>query len=331
MSNNRDAVPLVKVTRSGVIECKHRGSIAVVRGSDLIDSVGDPYTFTPMRSTAKPFQVIPLLKNGGIETYNLQLEEIAVMVSSHNGELSQINVVRKILAKAGLDEATLKCGTHPPYFEWLIQQIYSETGCCYVKPIHNNCSGKHAGMLLLSKLLGASLDNYWYLEHPVQQMILIEVANNLEVNPKVLNVGIDGCGVPTYNINLVQLAKVYCKLGLATKSDDPQELAFVREAMKSEPFMVAGSDRLDTDLMLLGNFIAKSGSKGIFCIAIPHEQIGIAIKIESGSDEASECAAVELLRKMNFLADNLSSLEKYWHIPVLTCTQNVIGWYEPIF
>ena len=326
-----EPVPLVEVTRSGVVECRHRGSIAVIEKGKLVDCIGDPHVVTPERSTAKPFQILALLKRGGIEAFRLELDEIAVMVSSHNGEPQHVSTVRRILKKGGIDESKLRCGTHSPFFFWLTEAIFRESGRG-PQPIHNNCSGKHAGMLLLGKLLGVSLDAYWRLEHPIQQAILSEVAQSVEVSPSSLSTGIDGCGVPSFNIRLDQLAGAYCKLALADASDSSDKLGIVQRAMMAHPFMVAGSMRLDTDLMQLKPLIAKAGAQAVYCLAIPAYQMGIAIKIESGSEDASECVAVEILRKLGVLTGkDAEALEKYWHRPVVNCTGTVVGRYRPIF
>jgi len=330
-ATRKDVIPLVEVTRSGVIECTHRGSIAIVENGSLVDSLGDPTVVTPMRSTAKPFQVLALLEAGGIEEFGLTLDEIAVMVSSHNGEPRHVQTVRNLLHKAGLDESSLHCGTHPAYFAWITRDVFRETGSD-VRPVHNNCSGKHAGMLLLGNLLGTSLDSYWELGHPIQQTVLTKVAQVLGKPTEALSVGVDGCGVPTYNVTLTELAKMYCMLTIADPSASSDTLGVVQKAMMAEPFMVAGSDRLDTDLMKLGSFIGKVGSQGIYCIGVCPAKIAIAIKIESGSEEAGECAAVEILRKLGFLTtDALSSLEKYWQRPVETLTGRIVGQYRAIF
>ena len=326
-----ELVPLVEVTRSGVVESRHRGSIAIVEEGNLVDWIGNPYVVTPERSTAKPFQILALLKRGGIEAFGLELDEIAVMVSSHNGEPRHVNTIRRILEKGGMDESKLRCGTHPPFFFWLTEAIFRENARG-PQPIHNNCSGKHAGMLLLGKLLDVSLDEYWRIEHPIQQAILSEVAQSVGVNPSSLSTGIDGCGVPTYNIRLEQLAGAYCKLSLADASSRSDKLGIVQRAMMAHPFMVAGSMRLDTDLMQLKPLIAKAGAQAVYALAIPEYHMGIAIKVESGSEDASECVAVEILRKLGVLTGkDAEALQEYWHRPVVNCTGEVVGQYRPIF
>lgn len=328
-TRSSEPVPLVDVIRSGTVECRHRGSVAVCENGRLVETLGNAATVTPMRSTAKPFQILGLIDQGGRERFNLSYTDMAVMVSSHNGEPQHVDAVRNILSKAGFDESALACGIHSAYFPWITDLIYRETGHG-VRPIHNNCSGKHAGMLLFCRLLDVPTHGYWRLEHDVQQKILSNVAGAVGIAPTSLSIGVDGCGVPTYNVTLEQLATAYCKLALA--SSEESALGVVYQSMSQAPFMVAGTDRLDTDLMKSESLVAKVGSDGIFCIALPSRQLGIAIKMESGSEEAAGCVTVELLRQFGCLsADSINVLDKYLHRPIETCTGQVVGHYETIF
>lgn len=310
-----ECVPLVKLTRGGIIECIHRGSIAVFKRDKLIYCEGNPYLEFPMRSTAKPFMAIPLIKNDGINRYSLSNKEIAVMVSSHNGEQLHRETVEGMLKKIGMTEKDLNCGTHEPYFEWILPKNERK-----MTAIYHNCSGKHAGLLLLCDLLKISKDNYWELNHPAQQIILAELAAYLELRPRAIKIGLDGCGVPTYGITLSKLAEAYAKLLY------DERMSYVKAAIFEEPFMLAGTNRADSDIISKCGYIAKSGSEGIFCLSIPGEDVGIAIKIESGSDEAAESAAISILDKLGYLSEEqLSSLRKYQSIETRTSTNIITG------
>lgn len=186
-------------------------------------------------------------------------------------------------------------------------------------------------MLLLSKLLGYDYDGYWQETHPVQQVILKDISTLMGRDVSTISIGIDGCGVPTYNISLEELAKLYYKIAVSNMSDEDDALGVIANAMISENYMVAGSDRLDTDLMKLGKYVGKVGSQGIFCISIPLENVGIAIKVESGSENAAESVAVEVLNQLGMISgEDLQSLEKYWHRAIFTCTNIQVGNYAPV-
>lgn len=325
---NSSHIPLIQSKRSGITEVTHRGSAVIIQDGCLVRVLGSAQIITPIRSTAKPFQIIPLLKADGQNRFNLSLAEIAVMVSSHNGENEHVNLIRQILFKGGIDEKELHCGTHPPYYPWILKEIYDNTGS-EPQPIHNNCSGKHTGMLLLAKCLGVSSESYWQISHPVQQLIIEEIEQLTETP---LSIGIDGCGVPTFNISLEELARLYYILGQESSLENRSQLSLVKKAMQANPFMVAGCKRLDTDLMLQTNMIAKSGADGIYCISVPSKSIGIAIKMESGSEEASEAVAVELLWQEGHIdAEMIQIFDQYRYRPIITWTNEIVGTYQPLF
>ena len=325
-------MPLVEVSRSGVVECMHRGSFVIVTDHAVTDLLGNAAAVTPMRSTAKPFQEAALLRRGGQSAFNLTDEEIAVMASSHNGEMRHVEVVEGLLRKVALDKSSLLCGEHPPYFPSLIETIFRETGSIS-SVLHNNCSGKHAGMLLLASLQGSSSSKYACRDHPVQVEILERVSESLGLSPENMSLGVDGCGVPTYNVRLDQLAKAYALLAKATATGEPRDLAVVGRSWLTAPFMVAGTARLDTDLMSMDvGILGKVGSEGIYCLGVPSAGLGVAIKIESGSEAAAECTAVELLVRLGLLKDQEASrLDIYWRRPVRTFTDQIVGEYRACF
>jgi L-asparaginase II len=325
--NSKDPTPLIEITRSKVVECRHRGSVVIVRSGVAVDVAGDPDVVIPLRSTAKPFQVAALLAHPSVQEYVLSDEEIAVMASSHNGEQPHVNVVRGLLRKANLDDSVLYCGIHAPYFPELLDISHDN-----ITQIHNNCSGKHAAMVLLGTLLKVPLSRYWDVNHPVQQEVLKQIALLLDLDPQSIPLGIDGCGVPTYNLSLQRLAYLYWKLGAADTAQADDSLGIVKRAMMSAPFMVAGTNRLDTELMGYGHFIAKSGADGVYCISVPSKQLGIALKIESGSEEASEAVALEVLRRLGLLSDvAITRLATYWQPPVQNCLGQRVGEYIHVF
>jgi len=325
------SIELARATRGGITEEIHRGSVVVVQGGKTVFCIGDPSVVIPMRSTAKPFQIVPLLESGGIDRFALELNDIATMVSSHNGETVHIEQVRSLLARGGFTEVDLKCGVQPPYFTWITDQIYRESGCGPL-PVHNNCSGKHVGMLLLCVLMHCEREGYWKIEHPIQQLILQTVTSCLRLTPSSIHLALDGCGVPTFCAPLEKVALAYESLGVQSQAKTESALHLVGQAMLTYPHYVAGTGRLDTEIMLLRPIIAKSGSSGVFAIAVPERSLGIAIKIESGSEEASECVAMAILEQLGILGDlELERLHQFRRIPRMTWTEAQCGYWEPIF
>jgi L-asparaginase II len=163
--------PLFEVTRGNILESVHYGSIAIVDSKGkLISSYGDPKMVAFLRSSAKPFQVLPFVEHGGAENFSLTPRELSILCASHEGSDLHVQTVEGIQKKAGIDESDLQCGIHMPSdvdaFKSLILNGKGPT------PNRNNCSGKHSGMLAYARMRGLPLENYLDLEHPVQQDIL---------------------------------------------------------------------------------------------------------------------------------------------------------------
>jgi L-asparaginase II len=288
---------IINQKRSNHIENKHFASAVVYKGDKIIYSKGDENLILTWRSTAKPFMLIPLIKEG-ISKYNLTNDEITVMCSSHNGEEVHRKAVKSILNKIGATEKDIVCEAHAPYFEWNYKDFSNEEDIDK-KRLYHNCSGKHSAMLLMCKLYGFPTDNYWEKEHPVQQMILKEYKKFIQITDnEYFDIGVDGCGVPTYFTSLKRLAHSYRLFSVKP------EVEVIRNAILDEPYYIAGKDRVESAIIDKCNFIAKNGTDGVFCISIKEEEIGIAIKIEDGSDIISRATIVGLLNHLGFLSEN---------------------------
>src|SRR5215212_4114278 len=170
------SVPLTHVYRGTRLESVHRGSIAVVdsRGR-LLAFAGDPALVTCLRSAAKPFQAIPLLEYGGAEEYELTGEEIALTCGSHGGEPVHVSTAAALLRKGEFDEEDLLCGAHVPYDEKAAAELRAAGEP--PSPLHNNCSGKHAGMLLATQVMDVPSSRYIDPEHPVQVLMRSTLAD----------------------------------------------------------------------------------------------------------------------------------------------------------
>jgi L-asparaginase II len=307
---------LVQVSRGTMVESVHHGVIAVVDGEGkLIAHVGDPQYVTYIRSAAKPLQAIAVLKEGAGKGYNLQPEEIAIMTASHSGEPEHIEVVKNLLLKIGLDEFALQCGvqkpTHAPSAEALLKSG-AKPG-----PLHCNCSGKHGGMLALAQTKGLPLENYYQLQHPVQQIMLDTVAKYCDFPKEKMIIGIDGCGVPVFGMPIYNMAKGYANLVKAENTS--LEVKDIVNAMTSHPFMVAGTNRLCTSLMAKtkGKFVAKVGAEGVYCIGVRNQNIGIAIKVADGNIRALGPIAIEVLKQLALLTNEEIDSLKEIHEPQL--------------
>ena len=195
---------LCYATRSGITENVHRGVVCCVQVQphnkyDVVYSQGNIEQMFYPRSALKYVQILPLLESGAVEHFGFTEQELAIMCASHNSEAEHLVTVRSILAKAGISESDLRCGGHTPISEAAAFE-YVRQGCKtpFTDHIYNNCSGKHAGFLALSKFLGYSLDDYLSPTHPIQLLIRSAVCDVFGIESDVLHLGIDGCSAPAY-------------------------------------------------------------------------------------------------------------------------------------
>ncbi len=301
-------VPLVEVWRGETVESVHYGGIAVVDSAGrAVAAVGDPGEVTFLRSAAKPAQVLPLLASGAAERFGFGDDEIAVMIGSHNGEPVHVAAVRSILGKIGLDERALRCGAHPPFHRPSAAALRSSG----VVPaaVHNNCSGKHAGMLALAVHLGAPVATYLEGSHPVQARVRAAVETLAGLEPGGARTAVDGCSAPNFAMPLRHAALLFARLvdpaGVAEGLAGAARRAV--GAMRRHPEMVAGTDRLCTELMRArpGGLIAKIGAEGVYGLGFERDGagVGIALKISDGEGRrARHSAALETLRQLGALA-----------------------------
>jgi L-asparaginase II len=335
-------IPLVEITRGNIVESVHFGSLCVVASDDrILFSLGDNNTKFFLRSSSKPFQALAFLEMGGAEYYHLTEKEIALICSSHSGTDEHLQILEGLQRKVGIVETDLQCGAHSPYSQkttdqLLIRGITPRTN-------HNNCSGKHTGMLAFAKMIGAPLDSYLEPSHPVQQAILHTFAEmcGLEVNE--IELGIDGCTAPVFAVPLPNTAIAYARLcqpvGLA--EDRAKACRLITSAMAANPFMVAGPERFDTDGMTAGKgtFISKVGAEGYRAIGIMpgkaagvETSLGVTLKISDGDPvmRASSIVAMAVLKALNVLDhDQIAVLKSYDRRPVFNWRGKEVGEIRP--
>lgn len=302
---------LAEVVRGETVESIHRGHLIVVGGGgDTIAQIGNPETITFLRSSAKPFQVIPFLTSGAADEFGFTEREIALACGSHSGENFHLETVEKMLAKINCDETDLRCGAHAPFNNAVAEALIKNDK----KPtrIHNNCSGKHASMIAVARQIKADVETYERLENPVQQEILETVALFSDVPRDEIKIGIDGCAVPNYAIPVSAMAKSFARLVSPPASFNQAMKEACRRivsAMTTYPEMIGGTDRLDTIIMraMAGKIVSKIGAEGVYTAGVlPNQKwktgLGIAFKIEDGEDKrARAVVAIELFRRLGIL------------------------------
>lgn len=303
--------PIVaKVIRGETVESVHRGHLIVIDGDrNTIASAGDPGTVTFFRSAAKPFQALPFIASGAADAFGYSEEEIALACASHSGEPGHVRIARLMLDRCGLTEAYLRCGTHLPFSEKESERMLRAGE--HPNQLHNNCSGKHAGMLAFAKHIGADLATYDAFDHPVQRAILATVAEFAEVPESSIELAIDGCAAPNFALPVEAMARSFVNLINPVRSDEDTRSAANRivAAMTRFPELIGGTERLDTMLMQAaeGGIISKVGADGVWlCSVLPNDKwpdgLAIALKVEDGDDKrARPVIAVELLRRLGIL------------------------------
>lgn len=302
------AIKLVDVYRGSIVECEHWGDIAVVdTGGKLVAWAGDPGHVTYMRSSAKPIQALALVESGAYDELKLTPRELAIACASHSGQPEHVDAVRSLLAKAGVEETALQCGIHPPGHQPSAIALYAAGQ--EPTAVHNNCSGKHAGMLALAKFLGYDLDTYLNPDHPLQERLL-QVVSSLSGEPQEgITRGTDGCGVPVFGLRLRGMATAFARLA------DPSALSPLRReslqkiaaAMQAHPLLIGGSGRFDTRLLEAGGnrLVLKGGAEAVHCLGHVQRGFGLAVKIRDGRSRAIPPVVLRVLDQLGALEDDL--------------------------
>ncbi len=316
----------VKVMRGSVVESTHRAAIAVAdRRGRVVASLGDPKLVTFVRSTFKPFQALPVLESGAAERFRFTDEELAVICSSHNGEEKHTALVASVLSKIGLSVDDLGCGAHAPYHKPTAQRLGEK-----FTALHNNCSGKHSGMLAVCVRNGWDPKAYLDPKSPLQQRILSIVAEETGVTAAQIQVGTDGCSAPNFAVALRAAARAFARLANAgeIRGDRGRQLLRLRDTMMAHPDLVAGDDRIDTRLMraLPGMLWAKAGGEAFYGMALKQEGLGVALKIEDGAPRAVPMALVRTLEELGLLnASARKALEDVWSEPLRNWSGRTVG------
>lgn len=254
---------------------------------------GDPMTPLFLRSVAKPFQALPLLNH--LESSKLSLPMVAIICASHGGDEIARALVEEVLRVGDIKLSALQCGPQRPLLResanYLIRSATRPT------PLHNNCSGKHAGMLMACKLYGWPMANYLDFDHPLQRQILGVIGTLTGLTG--IQVAVDGCGAPVFHMPIASIAKLWSHMVTHPA------LARATQAFVTYPEIIGDVERIDTCLMKVsqGQLIAKVGAMGMLAVAHRELRQGFCIKMEDGSNEARERAAIEMLYLMDWLSE----------------------------
>jgi L-asparaginase II len=260
---------LVEVIRGDVVEAQHRVHAVAIRDGEVVERAGNASLVTYFRSSAKPLQALPVVRARD----DLADDEVAIACASHLARPEQLEVVRRLLAKAPATEADLACGRPPTRIE-------------------HDCSGKHAGMLALCAAMGWPYEGFERPEHPCQRAMLGEVAEATGVEPDAIPTATDGCGVVTFALPLERMA---CAFSSFHERDGAK---VVVRAMSAYPELVRGPGAADAVLMQTHpGWIAKGGAEGLLCAASP-DGLGVVLKVEDGAGRPVGVALAAFLGRL---------------------------------
>jgi L-asparaginase II/alkylhydroperoxidase/carboxymuconolactone decarboxylase family protein YurZ len=294
------------VWRGDEIESLHAVAAAVVDGEgSVLRRHGEPAIRAWLRSSAKPIQLLPLVEEGLVERFGFADEELAVMTASHVGEPFHVEAVRSILAKAGLEESMLGCGAHEPGNAAAAEELRGRGES--PSAIHNNCSGKHAGMLAVCRAMGWDLASYLDPEHPLQRRIWHTVAELARLAPEEVGRAVDGCGAVTFAMPVEAMARAWAALAVADavrQTVRERAVGRIFDAMAAHPAYVRGTGRLDTEILRCAGerLVVKTGAEGVYCAAFRGPRgdgaRALALKVLDGAQRAQGPALLAILGQL---------------------------------
>ena len=291
----------VNIYRGKFIESSHNIKALVINNKNkIIYSTKNNNDYIYPRSAIKIFQSIPFVLSGAPEYYKINTAQIALSASSHFGEKKHINYLKNWLNKIKVREKLLKCGVHNP----LNLESSNKLLLKGKKPseIHNNCSGKHLGMISTSKFKGYNLSNYTNFNHPIQKEILNILENFTESKISNKYKAVDGCSAPQYAFKIESLSLAMSKIASFNELDFKISLVINKllYSIANNPFFIGGTNRFDSELIRItkGRLFCKIGAEGVLLFADIHNKYGGVIKVLDGNQRAIPSAAITLLKKI---------------------------------
>ena len=324
---------LVNRWRGNAIESRHRGAVAVVEsGGRALLELGDVRQQVFPRSAIKFLQAVPFVESGAVEQFGLDERHIALACASHNGEPIHVGLARDWLIRIGASHDDLECGAHVPMHEATAYELLGEGRG--PERLHNNCSGKHLGFISTCRAHGDEIRNYRLYNHVAQRRWFDVIEEFGSTRITQLPWGYDGCAIPTVALPLQRVAHAMARFGDVGRLNGARKEAVSRihAALAANPYLVAGKDRLDTDLMerLAPDVLVKVGADGVFTACLPQAGIGIALKIDDGRDSAARVALGAVLVGLGLVSSADAHALGEWFAPSIPNTRGeVIGREEP--
>jgi L-asparaginase II len=296
---------LARSRRGGFTESWHFGAVAVNDAAgQVVATAGDGALPAFLRSAAKPFQAVAMLRSG-LARLEPTVEDLALICASHAGDEEHVEGVEALLRRHGQEPSALLCGAHEPLGADAAHRLRAAGRASTA--LHNNCSGKHAGMVLTCLEAGWSAADYGAEDHPLQVAVRAAIARFCGLEPADLEAGVDGCSVPTYRAPLHGVALAYARLADPSQCDDAEDAAWAERiygAMTGAPRLVAGAGQFTTRLIEAGRgaILGKEGADGLYAVALRGERpLGVAVKIADGTELCRGAVVVEVLRQLGAL------------------------------
>ncbi len=326
---------LASVYRNKSVESVHYGSIVVTDNKGtVLYYCGDPELTTFTRSSMKAFQFLAVYESGATKHFGHNLQQIAIMLGSHNGSELHQKVAKSNLDLIGLDESYLKCGSHLP-IEWRQKGELPVTGVRYTSLAHN-CSGKHSGQLALAVHIGEDPQHYIDPDSKTQTMVRQAISEAYDYPSEKFGSGTDGCSLPNYCLPLRNMAKGYANIVTRTADSVLRREAYgvVIDAMTEHALMVSGNGRHDLAVTeaCKGDVILKVGGEAVETIGVISKGLGIAIKMADGNTRGLAPVICEVLRQLGVIdAATVKSLGHFARTPLYNDRKILIGEIVPTF
>ena len=310
---------LVTTTRGPITENRHRGVLVIADSRGAVsEACGDVDRAILPRSSIKMIQALPLVESGAAA--GLTDEHLALACASYEGAPIHTERVAAWLAALGLDETALRCGPQPPR-----DRALRKAGVPPAR-ILNNCSGKHAGFLALSRHVGAPVDAYLDPGCTVQGAVAAAFAETTGTDAP-LAYGIDGCSAPNFAASVTGIARA-----MARFADPPQDvrgraMTRLRDAMRAHPLLMSGEGRACAALIDAtgGRAVVKTGADGVFTGIVPDTGLGFCLKIDDGDRPASEALCAATLVRLGVLDPVHPVAGRYARTPIRDWNGAVVG------
>lgn len=320
---------LVEIHRGPVLESVHRGHAVITdTAGRIVECWGDPDAVVLPRSAVKMIQALPLIASGAAQAAGLTDRHLALACASHQGAPLHVDAVDAWLADLRLDDGALVCGPQSSRDRALRHAMIKADQP--PRRVHNNCSGKHAGFLTLSRHLGGAAD-YTDPAHPVQRAVF-DAFETVGGRP-ITQFGIDGCSAPNPAMTMTSLGRAMGWFAGAQTRGDALSAAGARlvTAMIRHPDLVAGDGRACTLLMRAAGGAAalKTGAEGVFIAILPGRGLGVAVKIADGATRAAECAIAAILVRLGVLDKDHPDVARFLAPPVTNWDGLVTGHIAP--